>query len=206
MEGSWIGKSGRSPPAYGMAAGMAKADTPKGEGPKKKAAKKPDAKPYERPRGGEARSIADLVPEIGRTAFRKFGFIQSSVVSRWREIVGDRLADVTQPAMIRFPAGQKAGGTLHLTISGAHAPMLQHVAPDIIASVNRFFGYAAIATVRMTHGQVTPAAPVQQPAMLKPVPAELGDSLRDIGDPELRTVLERMAAGLASASKIPKIS
>ena len=128
------------------------------------------------------------------------------MVSRWREIVGDRLADVTQPAMIRFPAGQKAGGTLHLTISGAHAPMLQHVAPDIIASVNRFFGYAAIATVRMTHGQVTPAAPVQQPAMLKPVPAELGDSLRDIGDPELRTVLERMAAGLAGPSKIPKIS
>ena len=167
---------------------------------------KPAARPYERPRGGEARSISDLVPEIGRTAFRKFGFIQSSVVSRWREIVGDRLADVTQPAMIRFPVGAKAGGTLHLTISGAHAPMLQHVAPDIIAAVNRFFGYAAIAGVRMTHGQVTPAAPVQSPAMLKPVPAELGDSLRDIGDPELRTVLERMAAGLASPTKLPRIN
>ena len=74
---------------------------------KGKAAKpaRPDQRRYERPRGGEARSIADLVPEIGRTAFRKFGFVQSSVVSRWREIVGDRLADVTQPAMIRFPAG-----------------------------------------------------------------------------------------------------
>ncbi|MGL3822462.1 DUF721 domain-containing protein [Sphingopyxis sp. R3-92] len=167
---------------------------------------KPAARPYERPRGGEARAISDLVPEIGRTAFRKFGFIQSSVVSRWREIVGDRLADVTQPAMIRFPAGQKAGGTLHLTISGAHAPMLQHVGPDIIAAVNRFFGYAAIAQIRMTHGHVTPAAPVQPPAMLKPVPAELGDSLRDIGDPELRTVLERMAAGLASAPKLPRIN
>ena len=184
------------------------------DGPTKKAkakgaAKKP-AKPaprvYERPRGGEARMISDLVPEIGRAAFRKFGFIQSSVVSRWREIVGDRLADVTQPAMIRFPAGQKAGGTLHLTISGAHAPMLQHVAPDIIGAVNRFFGYAAVVQVRMTHGQVTPAAPVQPPAMLKPVPAELGDSLRDIGDPELRTVLERMAAGLATAPKLPRIS
>lgn len=167
---------------------------------------KPAARPYERPRGGEARAISDLVPEIGRTAFRKFGFIQSSVVSRWREIVGDRLADVTQPAMIRFPAGQKAGGTLHLTISGAHAPMLQHVGPDIIGAVNRFFGYAAIAQIRMSHGQVTPAAPVQPPAMLKPVPAELGDSLRDIGDPELRTVLERMAAGLASPTKLPRIN
>jgi Uncharacterized protein conserved in bacteria len=173
---------------------------------KRSAKAKATARPYERPRGGEARAISDLVPEIGRTAFRKFGFIQSSVVSRWREIVGARLADVTQPAMIRFPAGQKAGGTLHLTISGAHAPMLQHVAPDIISAVNRFFGYAAIAHVRMTHGQIVPRVPVQPPAMLKPVPAELGDSLRDIGDPELRTVLERMAAGLAAPPKLPRIS
>lgn len=168
--------------------------------------KTPAPRPYERPRGGEARAIADLVPGIGRTAFRKFGFIQSSVVSRWREIVGPKLADVTQPAMIRFPAGEKAGGTLHLTISGAHAPMLQHIAPDIIAAVNRFFGYAAIKAVRMTHGQVTPSAPPAPPPMLKPVPEELGDSLLDIGDPELRTVLERMAAGLATPPKLPRIS
>ena len=183
-------------------------DEPAKKAKAKKAAKpaKPKLRVYERPRGGEARAISDLVPEIGRTAFRKFGFIQSSVVSRWREIVGEKLADVTQPAMIRFPVGQKAGGTLHLTISGAHAPMLQHVAPDLMAAVNRFFGYAAIAQVRMTHGQVTPAPAVQPPAMLKPVPAELGDSLRDIGDPELRTVLERMAAGLGAAPKLPRIS
>ena len=190
-----------------MTTGMAKETANDGptQRPKAKTAK-PAPRAYERPRGGEARAISDLVPEIGRTAFRKFGFIQSSVVSRWREIVGDKLADVTQPAMIRFPAGQKAGGTLHLTISGAHAPMLQHVTPDLIAAVNRFFGYAAIVSIRMTHGQVTPAPAVQQPAMLKPIPAELGDSLRDIGDPELRTVLERMAAGLGTAPKLPRIS
>ena len=147
-----------------MAPGMTKdagEDAPAKKAKAKGKAKtaKPPVRVYERPRGGEARMVSDLVPEIGRAAFRKFGFVQSSVVSRWREIVGDRLADVTQPAMIRFPAGQKAGGTLHLTISGAHAPMLQHVAPDIIGAVNRFFGYAAVAQVRMTHGQVTPALP-----------------------------------------------
>src|SRR3546814_16632213 len=76
-----------------MAAPMAKAGS--GETPARKAkakgtAKKAPARAYERPRGGEARAIADLVPDIGRTAFRKFGFVQSSVVSRWREIVGDR--------------------------------------------------------------------------------------------------------------------
>src|SRR3546814_15191091 len=127
---------------------------------------------YERPRGGEARAISDLVPEIGRTAFRKFGFVQSSVVSRWREIVGDRLADVTQPAMIRFPAGQKAGGTLHLPISGAHAPMLQHVAPDIVTAENRFFGYAAIAGFRPTHVHLPPPHPVHPTALLHHHPTQ----------------------------------
>src|SRR3546814_18238691 len=130
---------------------MAKAgsgDTPARKAKAKGTAKKAPARAYERPRGGEARAIADLVPEIGRTAFRKFGFVQSSVVSRWREIVGDRLADVTQPAMIRFPAGQKAGGTLHLTISGAPAPILQHVAPAIISSEKRREGNTSVVTCR----------------------------------------------------------
>ncbi len=166
----------------------------------------------ERTRGGPARAIADLIPAIGGAAFRKFGFIQASLVTRWRDIVGDRLADVTEPAMIRFPVGQKAGGTLHLTISGAHAPMLQHVEPDLIAAVNRFFGYAAIARVKMTQGQVSPAPrPVQPAAISRPIPAELGESLRAVADPELRTVLERMAAGLGQNNndgrpQLPKIS
>ena len=129
-------------------------DTAKRQGAR---ARKPAAKAVpERPRGGAARAIADLVPGVGSAAFRKFGFIQSSVVTRWPEIVGERYAAVTQPDMIRFPAGEKAGGTLHLTIVGAHAPMLQHVVPDIIARVNRFFGYAAVARVRMTQGVVAP--------------------------------------------------
>ena len=65
---------------------------------------------YERPRGGEARAIADLMPTIGRTAFRRFGFVQSSVVSRWPEIVGETHARVCMPEMIRFPLGEKSEG------------------------------------------------------------------------------------------------
>ena len=34
------------------------------------------------------------------------------------------------------------------------------------------------------------------PMSLKPIPLELGDSLRDIGDPELRAVLESLARSL----------
>jgi hypothetical protein len=39
------------------------------------------------------------------------------------------------------------------------------------------------------------------PPSLKPIPMELGDSLRDIGDPELRTVLESLARSLGNGQE-----
>lgn len=154
---------------------------------------------YERPRGGGARPIADLMPEVGRTAFRRFGFVQSSVVSRWPEIVGARHARVCSPESIRFPMGEKSEGILQLVVVAAHAPMIQHVVPEIVERVNRFFGYNAVARVKIRQGEVKPppATPQRTAApSLKPVPFELGESLRDIGDPELRAVLESLARSM----------
>ena len=112
--------------------------------------KKPRA--YERPRGGPAKPVAELVPQIGRAAFRRFGFVQSSVVTRWPEIVGPRHAQVCMPEAIRFPPGEKSDGILQLVVLPAHAPLIQHVIPEIIERVNRFFGYKAVARVKLRQG------------------------------------------------------
>ncbi|MCU0947634.1 MAG: DUF721 domain-containing protein [Porphyrobacter sp.] len=159
-------------------------------------------KPYTRPRGGGAKAIGDLTPEIGRTAFRRFGFVQSSVVTRWPEIVGPTHARVCAPEAIRFPPGEKADGILQLVVIPAHAPLIQQVTPEIIERVNRFFGYKAVARIKLRHGAVTPPAgapAAKPPPSLKPIAMELGDSLRDIGDPELRMVLESLARSLESS-------
>jgi hypothetical protein len=164
--------------------------------------KKVAPKPYQRPRGGDARAVSDLMPEIGRAAFRRFGFVQSSVVSRWDEIVGSRYAAVSAPEAIRFPVGKKSDGTLELTVEGAHATMIQHVLPEIIERVNRFFGYGAVARIKVRQGPIAKPVSAPKPAaapMLKPIPMELGDSLREIGDPELFAVLESLAKSLAKA-------
>lgn len=169
--------------------------------------RKPAAKQqrrYERPRGGGARAIADLMPEIGRTAFRRFGFVQSSVVTRWPEIVGPQHAKVCAPEAIRFPPGEKSDGILQLVVVPAHAPLIQHVIPEIVERVNRFFGYSAVAKVKLRQGEVKlprPQGPTTAPPSLKPIPMELGESLRDIGDPELRQVLESLARSLDDAAK-----
>lgn len=157
------------------------------------------------PRRGHARSCGELVGDVGGMAFRKFGFVQNSVVSRWPEIVGERYAKVSLPESIRFPAGRKSGGTLTLLVEGAHAPLLQHLGPMIIERVNRFFGYAAIAKVAFRQGRLPTATPRQARPQPAPVPIALGEGLCAIADPELRACLESLAGHIAATRGPPAI-
>lgn len=164
------------------------------------------AKPWQgRARGGPARRMSEMLPDIGGAAFKRFGFVQSSIVSRWREIVGERYARVSAPESIRFPQGKRSDGTLNMTVAGAHAPMMQHVIPEIIERVNRFFGYGAVAKVVIRQGEIPrPAEPSARPPR-EPVSVELGESLRTVADPELRAVLESLAQGVAANSELTVI-
>ncbi|QKS01253.1 DUF721 domain-containing protein [Sphingomonas sp. CL5.1] len=160
--------------------------------------KRPRAPSPEPVRQNRARQVAELLPAVGGAAFRKFGFVQSAVVTRWPEIVGEKLARASTPDSIRFPQGKKQDGVLTLTVRGAHAAMMSHITPEIIERVNRFFGYAAVARVTIRQGDVAPRAVPRPRAEPRPVPVELGNSLRAIGDPELKAVLEALAVGVAT--------
>jgi hypothetical protein len=157
------------------------------------------------PRSCRPRSAGELVGAIGDQSFRRFGFVQNAIVSRWAEIVGERYAKASSPESIRFPAGKKAGGVMTLLVDGAHAPLIQHLTPLIVDRVNRFFGYAAINRIVFQQGRppVAPAKP--QRAQLRPVPQELGEGLREIADPELRACLESLAAQIAATSGAPSL-
>ncbi|MGN6058582.1 MAG: DUF721 domain-containing protein [Sphingomicrobium sp.] len=152
------------------------------------------------------RAAGELVGDIGGQSFRRFGFVQHSIVSRWAEIVGDRYAAASSPESIKFPAGKKAGGVLTLLVDGAHAPLIQHLTPMIVERVNRFFGYAAINRIVFRQGK--PPAPPLRPLrpQLRAVPKELGEGLREIADPELRACLESLAAQIAASTGPPSLS
>jgi len=170
----------------------------KSGGDKKKGAAEPR-------RAMRARSVSDMLPEVGGAAFRRFGFVQSSIVSRWREIVGVRYAAVSSPESIRFPPGKRSAGVLNLVVEGVHAPMMQHVTPVIVERVNRFFGYYAVERVAFKQGSVKVAKAKARvaPPSLRPIPNDIGDSLRSISDPELRSVLEALAQGVAASETRP---
>lgn len=155
-------------------------------------------------RSGKSRAVADIVPLVGRAAFRRYGFMQSAVVSRWPEIVGDRYADASAPESIRFPQGERGNGMLTLIVEGAFAPMLQQVTPEIIDRVNRFFGYRAVARITLKHGMVAKRRR-QRKAVVPdvPLPADMTSSLRAIGDDSLRASLESLARRVCASDGPP---
>jgi hypothetical protein len=157
----------------------------------------------EAPRRNRVRATGEIIGDIGGPAFKRFGFVQSAVVSRWKEIVGERYAKVSLPESIRFPAGKKAGGTLTLLVEGAHAPLLQHLGPMIIERVNRFFGYQAIAQIAFRQGRLPVSAPRPERGIPAPLPADIGEGLRAIADPELRACLESLAGHIAGSNGPP---
>ena len=157
------------------------------------------------PRSGRPRAAGELVGQIGGMAFRRFGFVQSAIVSRWSEIVGERYGRVSSPESIRFPAGRKSGGVLTLLVEGAHGPLLQHLSPLIIERVNRFFGHNAIDRVVFRQGKAIAKAKQPERPQSKPVPKELGEGLRQIADPELRACLESLAGKIAATTGAPTV-
>jgi len=165
----------------------------------------PRQKPAEPQRANRSRAVSELLPTIGRAAFRRYGFVQSSIVSRWAEIVGPRYAEVSAPESLRFPHGERANGNLTLMVQGAHAAMMQHIVPEIVERVNRFFGYGAVARITIRQGDIAKRPPRQPPRTPQVSPVELGASLRQIGDPELKAVLEALAAGVAASNGAPVI-
>jgi hypothetical protein len=183
-----------------MAWSAAMAKSPRSES-KADAPRRAESK-QDAPRRGHARAAGDLVNDIAGVSFKRFGFVQSAIVSRWSEIVGERYATVSTPESVRFPQGKKSGGTLTLTVVGAHAPLMQHLTPLIVERVNRFFGYPAVDKIAFRQGRVdTVKRPVRPEA--RPIPRELGEGLREIADPGLRACLESLAAKIVTSEGAP---
>ncbi|WP_353216439.1 DUF721 domain-containing protein [Sandarakinorhabdus sp.] len=157
-------------------------------------------------RTNRPRAIADLVGNVGGQAFKRFGFTQRALLDRWTEIVGQQYARHCRPLRLKFAVGKKDGGTLAIAATGALAPMLRHVEPQIIERANRILGYGAVARITLEQAAGVMAPPPEPPPGPPPPLAEATRStLRDIADPELRTALQSLAEALAGSNGPPKI-
>jgi hypothetical protein len=141
--------------------------------------------------------------EITKAAFAKHGFAQGDVITHWAEIVGSDLAEVSAPERIKWPRGsgeeaQKSGGTLVIRAAPGRALDLQYATTRIITRINSFFGYGAIAKLKVVQATELPSrapGPVS-PEIPKPVCEQ---QLAELDDGPLKAALERLGKGIAKA-------
>ena len=154
-------------------------------------------------RGGSLRPVAAMVPRITGRAFGRRGLAEAGLIAEWPEIVGAELAAVCRPQRLSFPRRDRRGeGTLGLRVALGHATVLQHLEPLIVERVNGFFGYRAVARLRLHQAPLPPQRPVAREEAA-PLPAaaeaELDARLDSIGDSQLRGALQRLGRALLQA-------
>ncbi len=166
-----------------------------------------DVKPASDERRGRSVALARLVPALARKAYRARGFAQETVISRWPEIVGRELAEIALPWRLRFRRGARNEGTLEIRVESAHATLLQHQEPIILARVNGFFGYRAVARIRLIQAPVAVRAPRPDAVARAVTPDSRSEKraerlAKPVEDATLRAILKCWGAEILTARDV----
>ncbi len=126
------------------------------------------------PRRNRAQAVGGDVTLVGRRAFERAGFTDSTLVVRWAEIVGPEVARLARPFKLVENA---SGGVLTLLAEPAASVFLEHETRALCARINAYLGRQAVQRLRFASSsllpadngtpkapQETPAAPVDDPA------------------------------------------
>lgn len=143
--------------------------------------------------------LGRMVPVLARPVFTRYGFAVAAILTDWRTIVGQPLADHTLPERLAFPAGQRRDGTLHLRVESAWALEVQHLSHRIVERINAHFGFRAVARMTLRQGPMPPrpARPppertdIARPDIQGGTSAELNVALADLGAAMLRRAADQ---------------
>jgi hypothetical protein len=142
---------------------------------------------------------------LTRAVYERHGFAYGEILAQWDAIVGEKLAEHSRPERIKWPkqpnSARKYGGVLVVRTEPGFALELQYESPRLMERVNGYFGYGAIATVKIVPGRIDPGGRPTRSVAADPSPEEelhLKERLAGIGDEALRNALARLGRGLKS--------
>lgn len=156
--------------------------------------------------GGGPRALAAALAKITKPLFGRRGFAEISIINDWPAVIGPHLAAHSFPQRITFAHDKRDNGTLQLLIdSGSLAVELQHLEPLLIERINSFFGYRAVARVKIIQGPLPVVAAAPPPPAERTLDADgeekLSQHLAAVDDPDLRAALEKLGRAVMSGKK-----
>ncbi|MCP5432125.1 MAG: DUF721 domain-containing protein [Alphaproteobacteria bacterium] len=111
--------------------------------------------PATRPARPVAPTAGAALKSVARTLLKRRGMASLDLVAQWPAIVGAELARLTLPEALKG-AGTRGDATLVLRVASAGAPLVQHMAPQIIERVNGALGGRIVARLKLVHGALGP--------------------------------------------------
>ena len=152
-------------------------------------------------RGGGLRRLPDLLRRLLEPAARRRGLAEAKLLTEWPTVVGPLLASRCHPIRLS-PRSEGPGGVLVLHVAGAAALELQHSEPQILERINGYFGYGAVARLRLIQAPLPrstagPLPPVGR-GMSDGEESEIAQAVGEIRDPGLRAALRELGRTLKS--------
>ncbi len=156
------------------------------------------------------KAIGKHFPKVAEQAYARHGAAWAGLLSNWQTITGSSLSDICTPEKISWPGQQrgqaetrskhqKIGGTLVIKVSFGRALEIQHVTPQIIDRINAYYGYQAIAQVKIIQGKIEKPKISRKP-VLPPLDqtttSKLNSQMTKIGDDDLKGALRNLAKGV----------
>ena len=141
------------------------------------------------------KKIGDTLGKVNRVFSNKFGKIEFLILSKWSQIVGSFFAEHSEPDKISRltedfdeldqPIFKKI---LHVRVSSAAAVEFQHYKDTILEKINSFFGYKAIADLRLQQNFI-PKKKNEQP--LKSQRFEATDNEKELLKKEMQNIKDK---------------
>lgn len=147
---------------------------------------------------------------ITRPAFEHFGFAHGDLVAQWTAIVGDDIAARCSPERMVWPKGrdkaqrQTEGATLTVRADHGTGLALSYETTAIIDRINGFFGYFAVAKIKIVQGTRANRSKPDVREVADPTPDVIESVQQKTGsieDADLKAALTRLGgAALANAA------
>ncbi|MGA7657250.1 MAG: DciA family protein [Methylocella sp.] len=156
-----------------------------------------------------SRPLADFVHTAIDPVVARQGFGQSGLILFWDAIVGERLAAISQPVKMQWPARGRdraadngaATATLIIRVESGFALEMQHLAPIIIERINAHFGWRSVSRIQLKQGPLAARKPARNVARAPDAAAEAAAEklVGPVMDEPLRQALTRLGARVLTA-------
>ncbi|MEA2839834.1 MAG: hypothetical protein QOF41_1164 [Methylobacteriaceae bacterium] len=166
--------------------------------------RRPDPKrPWSQPLG-------DFVPKILDPAVARQGFGESALLLDWEEILGARIAAISEPVRLQWPPGgvkrdpmePRPLAALVLRVEPGFGLEIQHLAGVLIDRVNAHLGWRCVRSLKIRQEKIerAPPRPKRAPEDLL-ARAKAEHQVRGIEEEPLRDALARLGARVLAFAK-----